>query len=354
MLEKSLPITVAPIDGECLTSFLMRSAAVYGVGAERLIQHCLPGQRARTSVSADTLTIDPAGNILSALATSLRISLDDLHAMTLPARLLSIRPGAIAFSGAARDPETLEVTPSQKLRFGWCPLCLMEDRAGGGDHFLRLEWPLAFVTMCPIHKRPLIERCQNCYQFVKHADYALYRDQMALICPRCFTPLDARLGYDFVANQHAHVWNSDATLQIVWDQIITYEQFFLNVMRQRAGRSKKQRLFAEIHGLLDLLLSAEKPNDLRPVDVLDSAYFPSPAKLGFATRHLAQPFHICHLVERRKALAIVVFLLENKVDAFGFGSGTSPMHRIRELMYRDSYGQFERHILNIARLALPI
>ena len=354
MLEKSLPITVAPIDGECLTSFLMRSAAVYGVSAERLIQHCLPGQGAKTSVSADTLTIDPDGNILAALAKSLRVSLDDLQAMTLPAHLLSISPGAIAFSGAARDPDTLEIAPSQKLRFGWCPLCLMEDRAGGGDHFLRLDWPLAFVTMCPTHKRPLIERCQNCYHFVGNPDYALYRDQMALICPRCFTPLDARLGYDFVANQHAHDWNDDATLQMVWDQIINYEQFFLKKMRQRAGRSKKQRLITEIHGLLDLLLRAEKPNDLRPVDVLDSAYFPSPAKLGFSTRQLSQPFHICHLVERRKALAIVICMLEDKVDAFGFESGAAPMHRLREFMYRDTYDQFERHILNIARLALPI
>lgn len=72
-----------------------------------------------------------------------------------------------------------------------------------------------------------------------------------------------------------------------------------------------------MRGMLDLLLSAEKPNDLRPIDVLDSAYFPSPAKLGFATRQLAQPFHICHLVERRKALAIVICMLEDNVDAFG-------------------------------------
>lgn len=241
--------------------------------------------------------------------------------MTLSAHLLSISPGAIAFNGAAQDPGTSEITPSQKLRYGWCPLCLMEDRAGGGDHFLRLDWPLASVTKCPTHKRPLIERCQNCYHFV--------------------TPLDARLGYDFVANQHAHDWNDDATLQTVWDQIINDEQFFLKKMRQRAGRSKKQRLITEIHGLLDLLLSAEKPNDLRPVDVLDSAYFPSPAKRGFSTRQLVQPFHICHLVERRKALAIVICMLEDKVDAFGFESGATPMHRLREFMYRDTYCRFK-------------
>lgn len=191
-------------------------------------------------------------------------------------------------------------------------------------------------------------------RLVENPDCALYRDQMALICPRCLSPLDARLGYDFAANQHAHDWNGDATLQTVWDQIITYEQFQLKVMRQRAGRTKRQCLVFEFRGLLNLLLSTEKPNDLRPVDVLDSTYFPSPAKLGFATRQLAQPLHICHLVERRKALAIVIFMLEDTVDAFGFDSGSTPLHRLRELMYRDTYDQLERHILNIARLALPI
>ncbi|SMR70836.1 hypothetical protein SAMN04488030_0451 [Aliiroseovarius halocynthiae] len=170
----------------------------------------------------------------------------------------------------------------------------------------------------PTQKRPLIARCQNCFHFVGNSDYALYRDQVALICPHCFTPLDARLGYNFVANLHAQGWNDDATIQLVWDQIITYEQFSLNAMRQRAGRSEKQHLFTEIHGLLNLLLGAEKPNDLRPVEMLDSACFTSPAKLGFSIRQLAQPFRIYHLMERRKALAIVICVLEDKVDAFGF------------------------------------
>ncbi len=125
-------------------------------------------------------------------------------------------------------------------------------------------------------------------------------------------------------------------------------------MKQRTVRSKRQRLVSEFRGLLDLLLSTQKPNDLRPVDVLDSAHFPSPAKLGFATRQLTQPCHICHLVESRKALAIVICMLEDKVEGYGFDSGASPMHRIRELMYRDTFGWFEQHILNIARLALPI
>ena len=189
---------------------------------------------------------------------------------------------------------------------------------------------------------------------IANPEYALYGDQMALVCPRCFTPLDARLGYDFVANQHAHDWNQDVAVQEIWQKITFYEQFLLATMRLKTRRSRKHGLRRNIAGLLDLLLQAEQHNDLRPIDVFDSPYFPSPAKLGFATRHLKQPFHICHLVERRKALAIVICMLEDTADAFGFEEGPAPMHQVRELMHRDTYDRFERLILDIARLALPI
>ena len=189
---------------------------------------------------------------------------------------------------------------------------------------------------------------------IANPEYALYGDQMALVCPRCFTPLDARLGYDFVAKQHAHDWNQDVAVQEIWQMITSYEQFLPATMRLKTRRSRKHGLRMNIARLLDLLLQAEQPNDLRPIDVFDSPYFPSPAKLGLATRHLTQPLHICHLVERRRARAIVVSLLEGSYEAFGFGESLALLHRIRELMYRETFDWFERCVLDIARLALPI
>ena len=358
MLEKSLPITVSPIEGECLKSLLMRLANIYGVTTDRLLQHCMSGfgqgLRKHACGSVDTLTVTLDAGLLATLSESLRIPADDLRMLTLTANFPSIGPRTIAFTGASNDPETNEETSNQQLQFGWCPLCLMEDRAVGGDHYLRPVWPLAVVTMCPVHKRPLIGRCQTCYRFVAGPEYALYRDQMALICPHCFTPLDGRLGYDFVTNKTAHAWNSNQTVRLVWDRIVTYEQFLLDVVKQRVKRTKKQRIFSEVSELLDLLLYAEKPNYLRPVDVFDSAFFPSPRKLGLPTRRLTRPFHICHLVERRKALAVVISILEDTPELFGFETSVPSMQRVRELMYRETYNRFERHVLNIAKLALPI
>lgn len=136
-----------------------------------------------------------------------------------------------------------------------------------------------------------------CYHFVVRPDHAMYKDQMALVCPHSFTPLDGRLGYDFVANEDAHRYRS--------------------------------------------------------VDLFDSPYFPSPTRLGLATRHLNHPFYICQLVERRKTLAIIICIFADASEIFGFDPSLPPIQRIRELLDKPTYNRFERHILNIARYALP-
>ena len=157
--------------------------------------------------------------------------------MTLSKHFPSISGKIVATTGAAKDYMSGAEIPSTQLRCAWCPLCLMEDRVGGLDHYLRLEWLIAVNTMCHVHGRPLIERCQKCYQFLNKPDYAMYGKNMALVCPSCFTPIDACLGYDFVTNQHA---------------------------------------LENILGLLNILLAADRPNNFRPVDLLNSRYFTSP------------------------------------------------------------------------------
>ena len=76
-----------------------------------------------------------------------------------------------------------------------------------------------------------------CYHFVISPDYAMYKDQLALVCPHCFTPLDGRLGYDFVSNEDAHCWNGDDVVQAVWERIVQYERLFLRAVKSRAGHS---------------------------------------------------------------------------------------------------------------------
>ena len=255
----------------------------------------------------------------------------------------------------AVDLDTHKEIPNGRLRFGWCPLCLIEDRAGGADHhYLRLVWSIATTTLCPVHGRPLMEQCHNCYRFAGTPDYALYGKQMTLICPVCFTPLDGRLGYDGVSDRQAIEWNDDSQLGRVWQTLRRYEQYCQSILKLRSTRSKKKDIVVEILALLNLLTCAEEPNHLRPMDMLESAYFPAHLKLGYRTHHLKRSFRACHLVERRKALAILICLLENSFAAFGFEPCRRPMQEFRQLMSGASYDQFERHFLNIARFALPM
>ncbi len=199
-----------------------------------------------------------------------------------------------------------------------------------------------------------MEQCHHCYRFVGTPEYAFYGKQMTLICPACLTPLDGRLGYDGVSDRRAAEWNDDVQLDRVWQTLSRYEQYCQSILKLRSIRSKRKGIFAEILSVLNLLTRAEKPNNLRPMDMLESAYFPAHPKLGYRTRHLKQPFRACHLVERRKALAILICLLEDSFAALGFEAHLRPMLEFRQLMSEDSNDRFERHFLNIARFALPI
>ena len=199
-----------------------------------------------------------------------------------------------------------------------------------------------------------MEQCHNCYRFVGTPEYALYGKRMTLICPACFTPLDGRLGYDGISDRQAAEWNDDAQLGRIWQTLRRYEQYCQSALKLHSAISKKKSIFVEIISMLNLLTCAEEPNDLRPMDLLESAYFPAHPKLGYRTRHLKQPFRACHLVERRKALAILICLLEDAFAAFGFESYRRPMQEFRQLMSGDRCDRFERHFLNIARFALPI
>ncbi len=354
MNRPALPITVTPSPGESMLSLLLRAAAQYAVAPEALLAHCLGSTRA-AGLSPDSLTCHTAPAVLAALSQALRIPEGQLIPLTLSASFPSAHEEAIAWTSAARDMTTREETPSGQLRGAWCPLCLMEDRAGGSDHALRLEWALGVVTFCPHHQRPLLERCQTCYHCVERPEAALYGDQVALVCPACATPLDAHFGFDYVSHAHAQHWMRDAEVQQAWHRLIGFERQVLEHLRQPEGQdpAREALAFHALLGLMDSVLHADAPNSLRPLDLYESPYFPAPPKLSGATRHLKHPYRAAHLVERRKALALLIGLLEGAPQAFGFDPAHTTLRAARELMFPGCYDAFERKLLSLARLSLP-
>lgn len=61
--------------------------------------------------------------------------------------------------GTGRWVARIQRTSASTAR-GWClcPLCLLEDH----EPHLRLQWRLAFMTMCPVHRVMLVGRCEHC------------------------------------------------------------------------------------------------------------------------------------------------------------------------------------------------
>ncbi|RBW44139.1 hypothetical protein DS901_06870 [Loktanella sp. D2R18] len=112
------------------------------------------------------------------------------------------------------------------------------------------------------------------------------------------------------------------TTQSLWRSIIRYEQFLIDTPGKHRCNSKKRKMALIIKSLADMLLHASLGSPFRPIDCFDNRYFKVPRKLGYATRGLRKPFAAAHLVERRKALDVII-------------------------------NSFERKLFDLARLALP-
>ncbi len=196
-------------------------------------------------------------------------------------------------TGGVNDTTDGATSLSNRLRFSWCPQCLLEDRAGGGDHFLRLEWVLAASTMCAHHVRPLNGQCSSCFAHSEMPECALYGTQIAFICPTCGAPLDGQLGIDYVAPTRVREMLTCPTTQSLWRSIIRYEQFLISTPGNQRHYSKKRKMALIIKSLADMLLHASLGTSFRPLDCFDNRYFNAPRKLGFATRDLREPFAPC-------------------------------------------------------------
>lgn len=70
------------------------------------------------------------------------------------------------------------------------------------------------------------------------------------------------------------------------------------------------------------------------------------------TRGLWELFAIAQLVERRKALVVIVAALEDSFERFDFGPHHAFAHHCRDAMTPEDYNSFERKLFDLARLAL--
>ena len=145
---------------ECLTSYINRLGWQHGVSPRTLatqeIGPLLVGaewwrypspQLMGVFCAANAMGINGSGNLATTWSALLEqlTSRTDLHLLTAP-----------WWIGDLPVARNLRSSPA------WCPACYAEWKQQGLPLYQPLLWMLQVVTICPTHKKRLVERCPSC------------------------------------------------------------------------------------------------------------------------------------------------------------------------------------------------
>jgi hypothetical protein len=143
------PLRPRPCHGELFSSWLVRVARCYEMPVETFCRAVRPG-RELWRADIDRQIEDEALHLFS---SKTGVPYTELFSMTLRAH--EQFAGISAGQESARDLYFHSGLTDVPIRY--CPGCLAER-----EPYFRLDWRLAFVTVCPRHRLPLLERCGDC------------------------------------------------------------------------------------------------------------------------------------------------------------------------------------------------
>src|ERR1017187_3475910 len=208
--DKLWPLRPRPCRGEVFSSWLVRVARCYKMQVPAFFRAVWPGREVWRS-DVDRQIYDEA---LQYLSCKTGVSCAELFSMTLRAH--EQYAGAATGDEAARDLYFHCGNTDGAIRY--CPGCLAERPC-----YFRLEWRLAFVTVCPRHRLPLLERCGYCGSACLFANVDVKRPFGS--CYRCQRDL-ASMGKDVAP---------EMTLQI--ELHVEFQQTVLNLLRKPHSES---------------------------------------------------------------------------------------------------------------------
>jgi TniQ len=163
MIPHRWPLHPRPVLGESLSSWLGRTAVLYGMTAAELLDHDL-GYSGRPPADLD---LDPPGALLDTLATRTGFPVEAIRALSLVSWVPLLLDGRDPVPGSYQSyvgewsvllPPTAHVPcdpagwrpwlrPEPLPHVPACRGCLGE----GVEPFVRLPWQLPLMTSCPIH-----------------------------------------------------------------------------------------------------------------------------------------------------------------------------------------------------------
>ncbi|TDF42372.1 hypothetical protein EYS14_06000 [Alteromonadaceae bacterium M269] len=153
---KLWPMHPHPLPGECLSSWLVRTAHANGLKIQTFSICAFGNQKQVWNRDIDRQSPDW---ILIPMSEKTGTSLKVIDKTTLKLYEKRLFP-MMKTSGQLRWVLPLKMTHRVYKGFGmqYCPLCLAED----DTPYFRLAWRLGFFTFCPKHRTLLSNKCWNC------------------------------------------------------------------------------------------------------------------------------------------------------------------------------------------------
>jgi hypothetical protein len=203
--DKLWPLRPRPCRSELFSSWLVRVARCYEMPVQTFCRAVWPGREVWRG-DVDRQIDDEA---LYLLSSKTGVAYAELFSMTLRAHE--------QYAGASPNDESARELyfhfGNTDVAIRYCPGCLAERQP-----YFRLEWRLAFVTVCPRHRRPLLERCDYCKAPCLFANVDVHRPFGS--CRRCHRHL-ASMGREV---------DRDMALQV--ELHLEFQENVLSVLRQ--------------------------------------------------------------------------------------------------------------------------
>ncbi|MFG2960882.1 TniQ family protein [Streptomyces sp. NPDC048291] len=162
MRHRPLPRSLNPMPGEVLPSYLLRLSYRLSVKPLDLAEHCgLLGASRVTFPSRHLIQLAP--ETAEALARSCRLSVAEVHDLTLDRQAPGFPPLRLNYLGRKRTFETIVAEGWSFTRFSrYCPQCLSDPEHGSMTTCWPGIWRLPIAFACPLHHRYLDWRCPDC------------------------------------------------------------------------------------------------------------------------------------------------------------------------------------------------
>lgn len=178
--KPQLPLYLVPKQDEALVSWMMRLAGRLGVSMDTLSEQAF-GQKKSTTARHWWLRPDPW--MLGRVADKTGVMVPMLRRLTVQRWAPKYRDDEATERFAGRRYRQCSGEP--KIR-SWvvCNECLKECETP----YLKLEWMIGWLAVCPTHQTVLANRCERCHTKFRFASTKADTKALPFRCTKCGTP----------------------------------------------------------------------------------------------------------------------------------------------------------------------